>query len=52
MREGILKQLTTLELSAIAKEKDGFNTMQDMGRKLMLQGEISPDEYRRVLLAG
>ena len=35
IREGILKQLTTLELTAIAKEKDGFNTMQDMGRWLI-----------------
>ena len=51
IREGILKQLTTLELLAIAKE-DGFSTMQDMGRALMLQGEISAEEYRRVLLAG
>ena len=51
LREGILKQLTTLELLAIAREKDNFTTMQDMGRSLMLQGEIAPDEYRRVLLA-
>jgi type IV pilus assembly protein PilB len=51
IKEGILKQLTTLELLAIAKE-DGFSTMQNMGRALMLQGEISAEEYRRVLLAG
>ena len=51
IREGILKQLTTLELLAIAK-KEGFTTMQDMGRALMLQGQISAEEYRRVLLAG
>ena len=51
IREGILKQLTTLELIAIAKE-EGFTTMQDMGRALMLQGQISAEEYRRVLLAG
>ena len=30
----------------------GATTMQDMGRALMLQGEISAEEYRRVLLAG
>jgi len=51
IKEGILKQLTTLELLDIAKE-DGFSTMQNMGRALMLQGEISAEEYRRVLLAG
>ncbi len=51
IREGILKQLTTLELLTIAKEKDGFTTLQKMGRALMLQGEISAEEFRRVLLA-
>ena len=50
LREGILKGMTTLELLAIAKEQDGFHTMQDMGRSLMMQGEISAGEFRRVLL--
>ncbi|MDG1193831.1 MAG: hypothetical protein P8N03_08125, partial [Arenicellales bacterium] len=50
LRDGILKQLTTLELLKIAKEEDGFKTMQNMGRSLMLQAEISAAEYRRVLL--
>jgi type IV pilus assembly protein PilB len=50
LREGILKGMTTLELLAIAKEQDGFHTMQDMGRSLMMQGEISAQEFRRVLL--
>ena len=50
LRDGILKQSTTLELLKIAKEEDGFKTMQNMGRSLMLQAEISAAEYRRVLL--
>lgn len=50
VREGILKQKSTLELSEMAQEKDGFQTMQNMGRSLMLQGEVSAAEYRRVLL--
>ena len=50
LRDGILKQKTTLELSEMAREKDGFQTMQNMGRSLMLQGEVSAAEYRRVLL--
>ena len=50
LRDGILKQMTTLELLKEAKEKDSFKTMQDMGRSLMLQGEISAAEFHRVLL--
>lgn len=50
LREGILKGMTTLELLVIAKEQDGFHTMKDMGRSLMMQGEISAQEFRRVLL--
>ena len=50
LREGILKEMTTLELLKIAKEEDSFMTMQNMGRSLMLQGDISAQEYRRVLL--
>ena len=50
LREGILQGMTTLELLKIAKEADGFMTMQNMGRSLMLQGDISAQEFRRVLL--
>ena len=42
--------MTTLELLKIAKEADGFMTMQNMGRSLMLQGDIAAQEFRRVLL--
>ena len=50
IRNGILNELTTSELLEIAVANDGYTTMQDMGRDLMLQGEISAQEYQRVLL--
>ena len=50
IKEGILQELTSSELLKIAIEKDGFKTIQSMGRALMVQGEISESEYKRVLL--
>ena len=50
IRNGILNELTSSELLEIAVANDGYTTMQDMGRDLMLQGEISAQEYQRVLL--
>jgi len=34
----------------VAKEKDNFSTMQEVGRGMMLQGYISLEEYQRVLM--
>ena len=48
--EGILKESTTLELLKIAKEKDNFLTMQQVGRMFLQQGVISLDEYKRILI--
>ena len=48
--EGILKELTTPELKKIAKEKDNFSTMQEVGRVFLQQGDISIEEYKRVLI--
>ena len=48
--EGILKELTTPELKKIAKEKDNFFTMQEVGRVFLQQGDISIEEYKRVLI--
>jgi type IV pilus assembly protein PilB len=48
--EGILKESTTLELLKIAKEKDDFLTMQQVGRMFLQQGVISLDEYKRILI--
>ncbi len=48
--EGILKESTTPELKKIAKEKDNFSTMQEIGRAFLQQGDISLEEYKRVLI--
>jgi len=50
IKEGVLKELTTPELLQVAKEKDNFSTMQEVGRGMMLQGYISLEEYQRVLM--
>ena len=51
IKQGILKGLTTPELLKIAKEKDHFSTMQEVGRGFLLQGSISLKEYQRVLMS-
>ena len=48
--EAILNESTTLELLKIAKEKDNFVTMQQVGRMFLQQGDISLEEYKRVLI--
>ncbi len=48
IKEAILKKATTPELKAIAI-KEGFRTMQDMGREMILSGDLNFREYERVL---
>jgi len=48
VKEAILRQATTPELREIAI-KEGFQTMQDMGRRLIANGELNFREYERVL---
>ena len=48
IKEAILRQATTPELREIAI-KEGFQTMQDMGRRMIASGELSFREYERVL---
>ena len=48
LKAGILSNLQQTELNAIAK-KNGFKTMQDMGKDLLLSGDLSFAEYERVL---
>ena len=48
IKEAILRQATTPELKEIAI-KEGFQTMQDMGRRMIANGELSFREYERVL---
>jgi type IV pilus assembly protein PilB len=51
IKEGILNGLTTPELLQIAKERDNFSTMQEVGRGFLLQGSVSMKEYQRILMA-
>ncbi len=48
IKEAVLRQATTPELREIAI-KEGFQTMQDMGRRLIASGELNFREYERVL---
>jgi len=48
IKEAILAKATTPELKAIAL-KEGFRTMQDMGRNLILKGDLNFREFDRVL---
>ena len=48
IKEAILRQATTPELKEIAT-KEGFRTMQDMGREMILTGDLNFREYDRVL---
>ena len=50
IKEAILKKATTPELKAIALT-EGFRTMQDMGRTLILNGDLNFREFDRVLSA-
>ena len=51
IKEAILRQATTPELKKIALS-EGFRTMQDMGRELILTGDLNFREYERVLSMG
>ena len=51
IKEAILRKATTPELKKIALS-EGFRTMQDMGRELILTGDLNFREYERVLSMG
>ena len=51
IKEAILRKATTPELKKIALS-EGFRTMQDMGRELILTGDLNFREYERVLSLG
>ena len=51
IKEAILKKATTPELREIAI-KENFRTMQDMGREMILSGDLNFREYERVLSSG
>ena len=48
VKEAILRKATTPELKEIAI-KEGFTTMSDMGRELILSGDLNFREFDRVL---
>ena len=48
IQEAIINNASITDLNQIAK-KDGFITMQEMGRTLLVEGKISFEEYQRVL---
>ena len=50
LQEAILLDSKITELTQVAK-KEGFTSMQEMGRSLLLSEEISVEEYQRILQA-
>ena len=48
VKEAILRKATTPELKEIAK-KEGFRTMADMGREMIISGDLNFREFDRVL---
>jgi len=48
LKQAILSNMGQEELTTLAK-KQGFRTMQDMGKDLLLASELSFAEYERVL---
>jgi len=48
IKEAILRKATTPELKKIAVD-EGFRTMQDMGRDMILSGDLNFREFDRVL---
>ena len=48
IKEAILRKATTPELKEIAA-KEGFRSMSDMGREMILSGDLNFREYDRVL---
>ena len=48
IKEAILRKATTPELKKIATD-EGFRTMQDMGRELILTGDLNFREFDRVI---
>jgi type IV pilus assembly protein PilB len=50
IKEGILLNKTTIELLEIARSKDGFKTMQEIGRDMLVSGELSFAEYQRIIM--
>jgi type IV pilus assembly protein PilB len=50
IKSAILLNKTTMEILEIAQRKDGFRTMQEIGRSLLTEGVSSLEEYQRVMM--
>ena len=50
VRLAMLDGVSDIELAEIARAKDGFISMQERGRQLIAEGEISINEYERTLV--
>jgi len=50
LKEAILAGANDLELGTVAKEKDGFESMQEVGKRLIKEGIIAVEEFKRVLM--
>ncbi len=50
LKEGIHLNKTTVELLEIAETKDGFRTMQKTGRDMLIEGILSFEEFKRVIM--
>ncbi len=49
LKEAILNNSTEAQMIEVAK-KDGFETLQEVGRRFIKEGKISVEEYKRVLV--
>jgi type IV pilus assembly protein PilB len=50
VKEAILANASDLEIGRIAAEKDGFQSMQAAGRKMIAEGIITVEEFKRILM--
>ncbi len=50
IKEAILENASDLEIGRIAAEKDGFQSMQAAGRKMIAEGMITVEEFKRILM--
>jgi type IV pilus assembly protein PilB len=50
IKEAILAGANDLEIGKVAQEKDGFEAMQDVGKRLIKEGIITIEEFKRVLM--
>lgn len=50
IKQAMLKGVSDMEIGEIAREKDGFISMQERGRQLITEGRISIEEFERNLM--